>query len=341
MVAASGIVVGLILFDIYRLKPVFSHTYKTLVLQYAFVRITELFGLFMLKRFKRLCENCKDCQEQTLKQILKENKNSLFYKEHGLEDVTAVESFREKMPLTTYDDYRKYAEMIQEEGVENILFPGKAFFLALTSGTTSGKSKMFPKNPKARTKIAPWYMMVNYLLVFTPGNEFLSKWLYVKVLPKPILSKSGVELGPVSAVTYRVNFPFSVIPNVVVHTEYEALYIHLVFALAEENVTCFSTMVSTTALSLLSILERNWESLCNDIENGKLSRHLNISISERKRLNSLMKACPMRAAVLRKEFEKGFKDIVPRIWPECPCLMALKTGVFETAVGIKHINMVI
>ncbi|XP_060566808.1 uncharacterized protein LOC132725644 [Ruditapes philippinarum] len=334
LVSVAGIMVGLILLDIYRLKPEPSYTFKTLILHYAFLKITQILGFIMLKRFNKLCKNSKDHQEKVLKQILTQNKDTLFSKDHGLENVTSVESFREKMPLTTYDEYRKYAEMIREDGAEDVLFPGKAFFIALTSGTTSGKSKAFPKNPKAKWKVAPWLLIMHYKMIFATGNNFLSKWLYVKVIPKVITTKSGLESGPISAVTYKINFPFSVIPSALVHTEYESLYIHLAFSLIEDNVLCFSTMVSSTALSMFSILERDWETLCNDVENGTLSEHLNIPISERTRLNSLMKARPKRAALLRKEFAKGFQDIVSRIWPACPCLLALKTGVFETAANI-------
>ncbi|XP_053401864.1 uncharacterized protein LOC128557738 [Mercenaria mercenaria] len=329
MVAASSILIALILIDIYRLKPAWSHSFKSLILQYIFLRIILVCGFVLKKSFYKMSKKCEEQQENLLKEILALNKDTLFSRDHGLENVNSVNTFRETMPLTTYDDYRKYAEMIKEDGTENILFPGKPYFLALTSGTTSGKSKLFPKNPKAQKKAAPWTILMLYNMVYLTGNNFLKKWLYVTVLPKLIATKSGVELGPIAAITYKINFPFSAIPNLSVQTEYEAMYIHLAFSLAEDDVSCFSTMVSTTALSLLTIMEKK-SSLCNDIEKGTLSENLDIPVVERNRLNSLLKPNPARAAFLRKEFAEGFNGIVSRIWPTCPCILAIKTGVFET-----------
>ncbi|XP_053401872.1 uncharacterized protein LOC123548898 [Mercenaria mercenaria] len=334
MVVASSIVVAIILIDIYRLKPAPSHTFKSLILQYIYLRATMVCGYILKTRFDKVCKKCEEQQENILKEILAQNKDTLFARDHGLENVNSVKTFRETMPLTSYGNYRKYAEMVKEEGTENILFPGKAYYLALTSGTTSGKSKVFPKNPKKRNKAMTWLITLQYILTYATENNFLTKWLYVKLLPTLIATKSGIESGPVSAVTNKINVPFFAVPNLSIHTEYEALYIHLAFSLAEDDVSCFSTMVSTTALSLLTILEKDWSLLCNDIENGRLSESLDIPAVERNRLNNLMKADPRRGAFLRKEFAKGFKSVVSRIWPQCPCLLAIKTGVFETPANI-------
>ena len=288
----------------------------------------------MLKRFDKKCKNCEKEQQNLLREILKQNRTTCFAKDYGLENVDTIKMFKERMPLTTYENYRKYAEMVKDEGAENMMFPGKPIFIALTSGTTSGKCKVFPKSNQARSKGSLWILMMIYVMVYSTGSSFLKKWIYVKVLPKMTKTKSGTETGPISAMTYRLNFPFSCIPSNSIQKENEALYIHLAFSLAEDNISCFSTMVSTTALSLLTVMEKNWENLCNDIEKGQLKENLDIPEDERNRLSGLMKPNPKRAAFLRKEFAKGFKDIVLRIWPECPCLVALNTGVFEAAVNM-------
>lgn len=323
-------VIALVLIDIYMLRPAQSHSLKSLIAQYIFLKFLLVIGYVLRKRFDKKCKQCEKQQESILTEILTQNKDTIFTKDFDLENVDNVKMLKEIMPLTTYENYRKYAEMIKEEGTENVLFPGKAYFLALTSGTTSGKSKMFPKNPAARTKGVLYILLMIYVMIYYTGKSFLSKWLYVKVLPKVVRTNSGIESGPVSATTYKLSFPFSAVPNTSIQTENEAMYVHLVFSLAEDNVSCLSTMVSTTALSLFSVMEKNWQTLCTDVEKGELSKSLNIPEDERTRLNGMMKPNPKRAAFLRKEFGKGFENIVARIWPECPCLVALNTGVFET-----------
>lgn len=289
----------------------------------------------MQKRFEHLCNGCTAQQEDILREILAQNSNTLFAKDHGLENIHSVKEFRQRMPLTTFTDYRKYAEMIKENGTENLLFPGKAYFLALTSGTSSGKSKMFPKNPKTKNKALPWFIILQYIICYQAKNNLLKRWFFVKVSPKLLRTKSGIDCGPISALSYRIgNVPFFASPATSVSTEHEALYVHLVFGLSEDDVMYFSTMVSTSALLLLTILEQNWESVCDDIEHGRLSTDLKIPDTERHRLDELLKRNPKRAAFLRKEFRNGFENIIARVWPTCPCLVAIKTGVFEAPVSI-------
>ncbi|KAL4234068.1 hypothetical protein ACF0H5_005722 [Mactra antiquata] len=298
------------------------------------IKIVNTISLILYWLFVKKSKTCKKTQEDLLKDILKTNKDTLFFKDHSLSTDISVDEFRRCMPLTTYKDLAKYADMITENGNENVLFPGKASFVAYTSGTSSGKSKAFPKSAKMKMR-----SMISMLILQTISKWIgiieLKKMVFLRVCAKLFTCKSGIESGPISHLM-TADMPFLTVYMKDVYTEYEALYIQLVFALNEDDLVYFSATVSTVALATFRILEKKWASICDDIETGKLSESLNISDEERKRLNALLKPRPERANFLRKEFSKGLSNIVKRCWPSCPLILSVKTGVFESAANIIH-----
>lgn len=323
--------------DIYRLDPSKTHTFKTLMTQYFIYKFSGAIGIFMLFRLNRQSRNCKGHQEHILQSILKENKNTQVFNDFKINDVHNVSDLIKHVPLTRFDDYRKYSDCINQTGNADVMFPGKTNFFAMTSGTTSGKSKMYPKNLKIyKSKVLPWITLMFYKMLRIGNNGKLKKWFEVKIHPKIVTNTHGIRCGPISAgFVQRMNF--SLTPYNEIHSEPEALYINLVFALAEEDFSYFGAIASPTVLSLFKVLETKWESLCEDIELGRISPALNIDEKERIMLNKRIHANTTRALFLRGEFKKGFKNIVTRLWPSCSCIFATKTGSFQTQV--KHVNI--
>ena len=93
---------------------------------------------------------------------------------------------------------------------------------------------------------------------------------------------------------------------------------------------------ASTALEFFNLLEHEWSSLCSDIEGGEICSNLDIKSDIRIALNKSLTALPdraMRAQMLRNEFSKGFKGIVPRIWPSCALASAIGTGGFTVQVS--------
>ena len=85
----------------------------------------------------------RKAQERTLRRILKYAKDTVYGREHYfaeiLEAKTADELFRryqELVPANDYEDLRPYVER-HKHGEKDVLFPGKPFMYATTSGTTS------------------------------------------------------------------------------------------------------------------------------------------------------------------------------------------------------------
>lgn len=96
------------------------------------------------KEYKRYmnCSDVKQAQEEKLREILLKNKNTLYGKKYGFENIKNAEEYKNKVPLTTYEDYADYIEQIKK-GEKNILTAEDVKLLEPTSGSNSA-SKLIP-----------------------------------------------------------------------------------------------------------------------------------------------------------------------------------------------------
>lgn len=81
-------------------------------------------------------------QKEILFSILNEQKNTLYGKEHSFYTISSIHDFKNKVPITTYEDIKPYISKIKA-GKKNILTKKKVIFFATSSGTTSA-SKYIP-----------------------------------------------------------------------------------------------------------------------------------------------------------------------------------------------------
>lgn len=111
-------------------------------------------------------------QRHTLRQLLERGQYTAFGKNYGFHDILAhevdfVKAFRERVPHFTYNEmYRDWWHRCQE-GEENVAWPGKVKYFALSSGTSESASKHIPVTQdmiKAIKKMGfkQLYSMTNY-----------------------------------------------------------------------------------------------------------------------------------------------------------------------------------
>ncbi|MCA9478378.1 MAG: GH3 auxin-responsive promoter family protein, partial [Nanoarchaeota archaeon] len=99
--------------------------------------------------FKKARTNPLEVQKKVLMQILKENGQTLYGKNHSFSHIRTISEFQENIPLISYETITPYIKKI-EQGQQKILTRKKVLFLATTSGTTS-KPKHLPVTSE-RTK---------------------------------------------------------------------------------------------------------------------------------------------------------------------------------------------
>ncbi|XP_073238092.1 uncharacterized protein [Porites lutea] len=103
-------------------------------------------------------------------------------------------------------------------------------------------------------------------------------------------------------------------------------YVHLLFGLKDRNIgTIFSYLAVYTYRGFLE-LEKNWQRLVKDIEEGSLDSDLELDTKIRSELDRYLKPDKKRAEELRKEFQAGFDGIASRIWPNFRIIRGRTTG---------------
>jgi hypothetical protein len=118
-------------------------------------------------------------QRRTLRQLVEKAQYTAFGKHYDFEgilshEIDIVKAFRERVPVTTYDEM--YAEWWHRllEGEENVTWPGKVKFFALSSGTSGSSSKHIPvtSDMMKSTKQVAWKQMCALTNFKVPKKAF-------------------------------------------------------------------------------------------------------------------------------------------------------------------------
>ncbi|MDR0699622.1 MAG: GH3 auxin-responsive promoter family protein [Tannerella sp.] len=84
-----------------------------------------------------------DIQHKQLSQLLQTAKNTEWGKHYNFRDITGYNAFRERIPLSVYEDLQPFIERMIN-GEKNILWPSVVKWYAKSSGTTNDRSKYIP-----------------------------------------------------------------------------------------------------------------------------------------------------------------------------------------------------
>ena len=216
------------------------------------------------------------------------------------------------MPITDYLDYEPYInEMLK--GAKNILITDDVEFFGHTSGTT-GKQKLVPVTKKSR-EVGSKYMAL--LIERFLYNNLKNKWNYGRglMLVDTVMTTYSEGGVPICSATSGGMDAIKIILPKIYTSPYEimkikdknsALYLHLLFALKDKNLTYISGIFISNVLDALRMLENNAELLVRDIRKGRIDRNLNINEETRKKLNKYLKPNSGRADEIELEFSKGF-----------------------------------
>ena len=276
-------------------------------------------------------------QQQLLESLMQKNAETEYGKKYGFKDIKTFDEYRERVPLSDYDDYEPYVDRMIA-GEQNLITYKKINKYIQTSGS-AGRPKLIPLCGKAIWNFqimgfcAPLGSTLNY---YKNRNEQMPgqhSFLTIEVVNRDL--PNGNTASCLSAIPFNLLRPiaqfFSVTPKAILYPEQpentDMNYVKLRFALENSNVTALTAALVTYLESMFEYLEKNWQELVEDIEKGTISESVRCPEELRKKLLKKCKPNPERAAELRAEFEKGFDTpIGPRIWPHLAWTSAMRSG---------------
>jgi hypothetical protein len=106
-------------------------------------------SLELRKRFKLPTASPQKYQTHTLRQLLDKGQYTAFGKHYGFGDMLSkevdfIKAFQKTVPVHTYDDMFSQWWHRCQKGEENVTWPGKVKYFALSSGTSESASKHIP-----------------------------------------------------------------------------------------------------------------------------------------------------------------------------------------------------
>jgi hypothetical protein len=212
-------------------------------------------------------ENPQNAQEEQLRELLNEAKNTAFGKYHGFEEILKsddlISAFRKEVPISNYEEMHSQWWSRQER-LEDITWPGKPDFFARSSGTTGKSIKRIPITNEFMTSMrAVGTSMISSLHEFDfPESLFESEVLMLSSSASLEKNKQGFEEGEISGINVS-NFPgwydifYRPGKEIAAISDWDARVAAIAEQAPEWNIGAIAGIPSWVLLMLQKIIERH------------------------------------------------------------------------------------
>lgn len=141
-------------------------------------------------------------QRRNLLDLLHQARDTRFGRDHGFASIRSVEEYQARVPLRTYEDlwdaYLKDAYPV----LDDLTWPGRIPFFALTSGTTQGATKYIPVSRQmvASNKKAGFTMLAYQMASHPQSRLFLGRHFFLGGSSDLERPAPGVRQGDLSGI---------------------------------------------------------------------------------------------------------------------------------------------
>lgn len=280
-------------------------------------------------------------QTHFLKTLLRHHQDTLLGREFGLQDITTVEQFRQKVPIWDYSDYEPYTDRIAQ-GEPNVLSPDPVVYINLTSGST-GKQKMVPVTRRfqaslQRATLACTGFAIEALRRRSVGRPYPLEFGKVMIANSARLqgrTSAGIPYGPVTAGGLQRDKLLSqnlfAQPYKIAQVQDTASrhYLALLFALCNPGTRGMAANFPMLVLRICHYLEQYGESLIQDMERGTIADWLTLEPDIRSVLERQWSAFPQRAAELRQLLRTEGRLTPKAAWPRLAFVLTAFGGTSQ------------
>jgi sterol desaturase/sphingolipid hydroxylase (fatty acid hydroxylase superfamily) len=275
--------------------------------------------LGVIRSLGKAAENPGTSQQKVLLRILRDNRDTDFGKLHGFASIRGEADFRERVPVSTYEELRPFIEEQARTG-RPVLTREAPVLYQQTSGST-GAPKYIPLIPSALSRIQRLQGAFSALQYRFRPEAFHGKLLGIVSPAVEGRLSSGVPFGSASGLIYR-NIPRLarakfVLPYEVFEIEdYPIRYsLMLRLALAERDITSMGSANPSTFLKLLDLMAEDSAAFVADIRSGT-ARHLDrIEPRIAKAVVARLRPDPARAAELESALARPSGPDFGSVWP--------------------------
>lgn len=277
-----------------------------------------------------------ETQERFLQSLIKLQAGTELGQTFNLDQITTVDEFRRRVPILPYSAYEPYLERTAA-GEQNVVTPDPLIYMNMTSGST-GSQKMIPVTKRSKQAIGRANQVAMGFLFEAAERRKLSlgKTLLTGSARKVGKTSGGIDYGHISGGSvrlanglYRQIFtqPFGAM---LVKNNQARNYVSLLFALRNaDHLSMFAATFPLIALQLCDELERQGESLIEDLASGQISQDIVLSPQERSQLQKLFRAAPQQAKRLARILDQDGRLTPQAVWPNLSCIITARGGTSD------------
>ncbi|KAK4803114.1 hypothetical protein SAY86_001317 [Trapa natans] len=295
----------------------------------------------VIEEFEAMTRDAGRVQQETLRRILEENRDTEYLVSLGLNGRTDERTFKARVPIVTHSDLAHYIQRIAD-GDPNPILTGKPItVISLSSGTTQGKPKYVPFNEE---------LVDSTMQIFRTSYAFrnreypigLGKALQFVYGSKQFKTKGGLNAGTATTNVFRSSKYKSTMrsmqfqccsPDEVIFGPdfHQSLYCHLLCGLLfRDEVQFISSTFAHSIIHAFRTFEQVWEELCNDIRTGVLTCRITVP-SIRATLSKLLKPDPQLADLISDKCKQlvNWYGLIPTLFPNVKYVYGIMTGSME------------
>ncbi|GLJ40030.1 hypothetical protein SUGI_0819390 [Cryptomeria japonica] len=286
-------------------------------------------------------------QAQVLSDILKRNAHTEYLKRYGLDKSIDRESFKQLLPVITYEDLQPDVLRIANGDKSPILSSHPISEFLTSSGTSAGERKLMPtieEELERRTLL--------YSLLMPVMNQYMKgldegKGMYFLFIKSETKTPGGLVARPVLTSYYKSRHfrekpydPYNVYTSpmeaILCPDSYQSMYVQLLCGLAQnEQVLRAGAVFASGLLRAIHFLEQHWKSLCHDIRTGTMSERQvkDECLREGVMKMNLLAPNPELAELMERECSReSWAGIISRLWPNTKYLDVIVTGAMAQYV---------
>ncbi|CAH8355063.1 unnamed protein product [Eruca vesicaria subsp. sativa] len=254
-----------------------------------------------------------------------------------------IRTVQENVPVVSYEDVKPYIDRVANGEPSDIISgePITAFFRS--SGTSSGKQKIFP---------ASKIFFENIQIIYTLGSLVMSKYfdgfkqgkviMFTFIRPMST-TPCGLPLAPALTSFTKSEYYRSLATNstsplqiILCPDTKQSMYCQLLCGLVQrEEVVRVGATFGSVLVQVIYFLENYWKELASNIRSGHVSEWIT-DLSCRDSVSTiLVEPNPELAALIENECgQKSWQGIVSRLWPKAKCIDAIVTGTMAQYIPV-------
>ncbi|MGB0561114.1 MAG: GH3 auxin-responsive promoter family protein [Spirulinaceae cyanobacterium] len=284
------------------------------------------------RQFIAQTQRTEAVQAKFLRSLLKTNGETALGQDLGLDTITTMAEFRQRVPVSRYPVYEPYVQRMFA-GETRVMTPDPPVYFSLTSGTTSNQ-KMLPITKRSRRAVSRANQVAMGFAAHAAQQRQrpLDKMLFTNSAKPYGYSPQGVAYGPISV--GDINLLGPIYQRVFAHPvdilrvddDLTRNYLAMLFALGEPHLGLISATFPVYALTFCQYLEDHAESLLQDLAQGSLADWLKLEDTTRQRLLKQRRPNPQRAAELQQMAQQTGQLRPKDAWPHLAFMVTARGG---------------